>query len=39
MTRDPKIRMILRHHARAQSKSTLPPVVPMVLAPPPEYKA
>jgi ankyrin repeat protein len=39
MTRDPKIRMILRNHARAQSKSTLPAVAPMVSAPPPEYKA
>lgn len=39
MTLDPKIRMILRNHARAQSKSTLPAVAPMVSAPPPEYKA
>lgn len=39
MTLDPKIRTILRNHARAQSKSTLPAVAPMVSAPPPEYKA
>ncbi|KAF3403683.1 Ankyrin-3 [Penicillium rolfsii] len=39
MTMDPKIRMILRNHARARSKSTLPPVAPIVSAPPPEYKA
>lgn len=38
-TSDPKIRMILRNHARAQSKSILPAVAPMVSAPPPEYKA
>jgi ankyrin repeat protein len=39
MTRDPKIRMILRNHARAQSKSTLPAVAPVSSPPPPEYKA
>ncbi|OOQ87359.1 hypothetical protein PEBR_17157 [Penicillium brasilianum] len=39
MTGDPKIRMILRNHARAKSKSTLPAVAPVVSAPPPEYKA
>jgi ankyrin repeat protein len=38
-TSDPKIRMILRNHANAQSKSTLPPVAPTASAPPPEYKA